>query len=81
MGTQYDGGAVTDSTENTAGVIGFDNSAVTDFKVVIVFETTVETAIPSPISTAFTAPIDMTALERFASSFSKQDHRFRQELR
>ena len=41
MGTQYDGGAVTDSTENTAGVIGFfDNSAVTDFKVVVVFGTT-----------------------------------------
>ena len=41
MGTQYDGGAVTDSTENTAGVICFfNNSAVTDFKVVIVFGTT-----------------------------------------
>ena len=50
MGTQYDGGAVTDSTENTAGVICFFNNSA---------------------ATAFTAPIDMTALERFASSFSK----------
>ena len=41
VGAQYDGGAITDSTENTAGVICFfNNSAVADFKVVVVFGTT-----------------------------------------
>ena len=41
MGAQYDSRAVTDSTENAAGVVGlFGNSAVSDYKMVVVFGTT-----------------------------------------